>query len=395
MKPSEQRPDRGGDRGRRADQRVRLLLRRALEVAVDQRLHRGQQERRAEPADDRPEDDDRGQALGERHRQGADGVAEQAQHVGPLAADEVADLAADQDERGRDQRLERDRRLDAADGRVEVLDHRRDRHVHQRRVDDEHEHRHRQQDGEPRIAGSLVRGRRRLRAAHRAPLGTHMRGQDPPAEQGRRITPSGRARPTVQTRLRRLTPIASRLPSRPGTRRSRRPASGRSAPGRSSAVSSYRSILRRTGSFISAKTRLMPRALSSSSRSCEHVGGGRVDVGDRLGGDDDPCRGRVGSGEARGSARGTCARSRRTAGASNRKMTQPGSRSALGVAAHVVVAGQLRDPARGRSGTATTPGGTRCRSTGRWRSRCRGARRAATTPRNAAIDSENSVRRCR
>ena len=81
------------------------------------------------------------------------GVAEQAQHVGALAADEIADLAADQDERGRYQRLERDRRLDAADGRAEVVDHRRDRHVHQRRVDDEHEHRHRQQDGQPLIAG--------------------------------------------------------------------------------------------------------------------------------------------------------------------------------------------------------------------------------------------------
>jgi hypothetical protein len=37
-----------------------------------------------------------GQALRQRHGQGADGVAEQAQHVGPLAPDEVADLAADQ-----------------------------------------------------------------------------------------------------------------------------------------------------------------------------------------------------------------------------------------------------------------------------------------------------------
>ena len=80
--------------------------------------------------------------------------AEQTQHVGPLAPEEVADLAADQDERGGDQGLERDRGLDAADGRVEILDHRGDRDVHQRRVDDEHEHRHRQQDGEPGVARS-------------------------------------------------------------------------------------------------------------------------------------------------------------------------------------------------------------------------------------------------
>ena len=145
---ADQRPDGGGDRRRGADQRVGLLLRRALEVAVDQRLHRRQQQRRAEPADDRPEHDDRRQALSERHRQGAQRVAEQTEDEGPLAPDEVADLAPDQDERRRHERLERDRALHAADGRVEVLDDARDRHVHQRRVDDEHEHRHRQQHGQ-------------------------------------------------------------------------------------------------------------------------------------------------------------------------------------------------------------------------------------------------------
>src|SRR5207253_9612288 len=69
---SQQRPDRGGDRARRADQRKdpRALL--ADEVAVDQRLHRREVERGAEAADDGPEDDDRGQALREDHRARAD-----------------------------------------------------------------------------------------------------------------------------------------------------------------------------------------------------------------------------------------------------------------------------------------------------------------------------------
>ena len=156
--PAEQRADCGRDRGRGPDQRVRLLPGRTLEVSVDERLHSGQQQRGAEAPDDGPEDDDRGQALCERHRQSADRVGEQTQHVGPLASDQIADLAADQDERGRDQRLERDRRLDAADRRVEIIDHRRDRDVHQRRVDDEHEHRHREQQSESWIrAGSLFR----------------------------------------------------------------------------------------------------------------------------------------------------------------------------------------------------------------------------------------------
>ena len=100
---AEQRPDGGGDRGCRSDQRIGLLLCRALEVAVDQRLHRGQQQRGAEAADDRPEDDDRRQILGEGHRHRPDRVAQQTQHVRPFAAEEVADLAADQDERRGDQ----------------------------------------------------------------------------------------------------------------------------------------------------------------------------------------------------------------------------------------------------------------------------------------------------
>ena len=54
------------------------------------------------------------------------------------------------------ERLERDRRLHAARRRVEVVHDRRDRHVHQRRVDDEHEHRHREQDREELVAARLL-----------------------------------------------------------------------------------------------------------------------------------------------------------------------------------------------------------------------------------------------
>ena len=167
---ADERPDRCRDRARGADQRVHLGLHLALEVAVDQRLHRGQIERGAEAADDGPEDDDRGKALREHHRDGAQRVEDEAGHVGPLAAEEVAQLAADQDEGGRDERLERDRRLNAADGRVEILDHRGDRDVHQRRVDDEDEHRHRQQKAQPRGARSQTTSPRvfRMPRAHQA-----------------------------------------------------------------------------------------------------------------------------------------------------------------------------------------------------------------------------------
>ena len=167
MKPPMQRAHGGGDRGGRADHRVDAPLRVALEVAVDERLHRGQQQGRAESADDRPEDDDRQEGLGQRHGRRADRVGEEPQRVRALAADEVGGLAAEEDECGRDERLERDRRLDAADRRADVLDDGRDRHVHDRRVDHEDEHRHREQDREApvRLRGFLRTLRDHLRHA--------------------------------------------------------------------------------------------------------------------------------------------------------------------------------------------------------------------------------------
>ena len=148
---AEQRSDGGGDRRGGADLRVDPPLSGPFEVAVDQGLHGGEQQRGSEPTDDGPEEDDRCQALGEGHRRGADRIAQQAQHEGPLASDQIPNLAADQDERGRHQRFECDRRLDPARGRVQISNHRGDRHVHERGVDDEHEHRHGEQEREPWI----------------------------------------------------------------------------------------------------------------------------------------------------------------------------------------------------------------------------------------------------
>ena len=113
----------GRDRRRRSDQGIDLFLGCALEVPMDKGLHGRKQERRADPADERPENDDGRQSLRERHRNGPDGIAEEPQHVRPLAADQVADLAADQDEGGRDQRLERDRGLNAAHRGVKISYH--------------------------------------------------------------------------------------------------------------------------------------------------------------------------------------------------------------------------------------------------------------------------------
>ena len=141
---AEQRPDSGGDRGSGADQGIRPFHRGALEVPMNQGLHRWQQQRRAKPPDDRPEHEDRGQALCQRHGECADRVRDQANDVRAFAPDEVGHLAACQDERGRHERLDCDRCLHAADGRVEVVHDCRNRHVHQRGVYDQHEHRRRE-----------------------------------------------------------------------------------------------------------------------------------------------------------------------------------------------------------------------------------------------------------
>ena len=159
---AKERPDRSRDGGRRRQPGHTPSSALALEVAADQRLHCGQQQGSAQAADDRPEDDDHAEALSQRHRQGAGRIAQQAQHKRALSPDQVADLAADQDERRRDQGLQRDRRLDTADGRIEIPDHGGDRDVHQRGVDDEHEHRHRENERQPRAARSLRTGGSRL-----------------------------------------------------------------------------------------------------------------------------------------------------------------------------------------------------------------------------------------
>jgi hypothetical protein len=120
----QQRAYGGSDRRRRSYQGIDLFLCCALEVPMDKGLHGRKQERRADPTDERPEDDDGSQSLRECHRNGPDGIAEEPQHVRPFAADQVADLAADQDEGGGDERLERDRGLNAAHRGVKISYHR-------------------------------------------------------------------------------------------------------------------------------------------------------------------------------------------------------------------------------------------------------------------------------
>jgi hypothetical protein len=123
------------------------------------------------------QDDDREEALGKGHRKRATRVPEEAEDIGALPPDQVPDPASDQDERGRDERLERNRGLHPARRRVEVANDGRDRDVHHRRVDDEDEHRHRQQDGEPGalpLSGLLTHGTRRLQEGPAGDVSTRL-----------------------------------------------------------------------------------------------------------------------------------------------------------------------------------------------------------------------------
>ena len=222
MNPPSRGPDGRGDRGRGADQGIDPVLGLSLEISVDEGLHGGQQERGAKAADHGPEDDDREEALGQRHRHGADGVADKPDHVGAFAPDQVADFAADQDKGGGYQRLERDRRLEAADGRADVLHHGGDRDVHDRGVDNQHEHRHRQQQRESAVE-RLRRGAAVVRLFHLvigsrvcrmgcSPQASHSacRGKSFPAGElaVRRASPAGRRQVPCST--------AASSASRPG-----------------------------------------------------------------------------------------------------------------------------------------------------------------------------------
>src|SRR4029453_18660784 len=60
---------------------------------------------------------------------------------------------------------------------------------------------------------------------------------------------------------------AQSAPNRSGNAATAAPRGGKKGGGRRGGVSSYRSIFWRTGSFNSAKTRLIPSALRPSSRS--------------------------------------------------------------------------------------------------------------------------------
>ena len=131
--------------------------------------------------------------------------------------------------------------------------------------------------------------------------------------------------------------------SSPGTRPQRPRPSGRSGAPRSGGPARSARSSRRTGSFSSANTRRWPRASSRLVQVDEDVGGGGVHVGDRLGGDHDPVRGRLGAGQPQ-----DLVAERLGVGEEQRRVEpvddQAGQLPRVRVGAHVVVAGAVPRP---------------------------------------------------
>ena len=142
--------DRGGPPEQRIGQRAVL----ALVGGGGERRYGRHHQHGAEPLDPRPADQQDGEVRAQRGGERPDAVDRQADRERAVAAQDVAELRAEQHERRHHERVQRDRRLHALDRRVEVFDDLRDRHVHHARVEHHDELRRREDEhGEPLAHG--------------------------------------------------------------------------------------------------------------------------------------------------------------------------------------------------------------------------------------------------
>ncbi len=127
---TEDRADRDAGAGDPAEDAVGDRSVRSLVVAGDQRDHRRQDQRRADPLQDRPAERQRGHAPGGGGQPRPDAVDAEADREGPSPPPDVAELAAGQHQPRHHQRVEGDHRLDRRHRGVEVVDQLGDRDVH-------------------------------------------------------------------------------------------------------------------------------------------------------------------------------------------------------------------------------------------------------------------------
>ena len=130
---ADERPGGGADAARRADRAERAGTRSKLgEQQRREDVDGWDQQRRADALKDRVADDQDSQPGSGRAEQRADAIHGEADGKQPLPAVAVGQLAAGDHQRGHDQQEDRDRDLNALDGRVQVLAHVVDHHVHVR-----------------------------------------------------------------------------------------------------------------------------------------------------------------------------------------------------------------------------------------------------------------------
>ena len=142
--PADQRADRHRDGAGRGHEAVGPRPLGAAEVRRHQRHHGRHDQRGTEPLQHRPPDDEHRQGLGQRGGGRATPVDDAADHEGPLAPDDLPDLAARDHERRHDERVEGDGELDPRDRGPDVLGHGGDGDVHDRGVQGHEELRRRQ-----------------------------------------------------------------------------------------------------------------------------------------------------------------------------------------------------------------------------------------------------------
>ena len=132
---ADQGPDRDGDGACRGHQPVGGGPPFRREVPGDERDDRGHDQRRADPLQERPAEEQHGQARSDRGRERAAAVDDAPDREGPLAADDGSDLGAGEHQRRHHERVGGDRALNPGHGRAHVLRHGRDRDVHHRAVE--------------------------------------------------------------------------------------------------------------------------------------------------------------------------------------------------------------------------------------------------------------------
>ena len=152
--PPTTRPDRAAaDRDRRPDAERLRPLGPFPERRRDDRQRRGRHERRAEALGAARDDQPR-LAVGEPAEQRRGREEDEPGEEDPLAADQVAGATAEQQEPAEQQRVRVDDPLEARLGEPELRLDRRERDVHDRRVEDHHELRQADEDqDEPRAHG--------------------------------------------------------------------------------------------------------------------------------------------------------------------------------------------------------------------------------------------------